>query len=138
MQTDRKNCIFSGNHSGFTLIEVLIAMTIFSIGILAVAGMQSWNTKNNTTGNITTQAAMLARAKMEELKSAADVSALVSGSEINLDPQGQPGGIFARSWTVSNPLGGDSTRQVQVTVSWSRRGRNRSIELTTITLGNGI
>jgi type IV pilus assembly protein PilV len=32
---------------GFTLIEVLIVMTIFSIGILAVAAMQMTSTKGN-------------------------------------------------------------------------------------------
>ena len=55
--------------SGFTLIEVMIALAIFSIGILAVGSMQLWSTKNNTTGNVTTQATMLAREKIEFLKS---------------------------------------------------------------------
>ena len=50
----------SGNSKGFTLIETLIAIAIFSIGILALGSMQLWSVKNTTTGNITTQASMLA------------------------------------------------------------------------------
>ena len=39
---------------GFTLIEVMIALAIFSIGIMAVGSLQLSNYRNNTTGNITT------------------------------------------------------------------------------------
>lgn len=133
----RKQALLKENN-GFTLIEVLIAIAVFSIGILAVASMQLFNTKNNTTGNIMTQATMLARAQIEQLKNAADVTTLANGSDPSLiDENGAPGGIFARSWTVTNPLGGNATRQIQVTVNWNRRGQNRSVVLTTITRGNG-
>ena len=123
---------------GFTLIEVLIAIAVFSIGILAVASMQLWNTKNNTSGNIMTQATMLARAQIEQLKNVADVTTLTNGADPNLiDENGNPGGIFSRAWTVTNPLGGNTSRRIQVTVNWNRRGQNRSVVLTTITRGNG-
>lgn len=124
--------------NGFTLIEVLIAIAVFSVGILAVASMQLWNTKNNTSGNIMTQATMLARAQIEQLKNVADVTTLTNGTDPNLiDESGNPGGIYARSWTVTNPLGGNTSRLIEVTVNWNRRGQNRSVVLTTITRGNG-
>jgi type IV pilus assembly protein PilV len=52
---------------GFTLIEVLIAITIFAIGLLAVAAMQtSAITVNSTAGQITTRMTW-AQDKIEEL-----------------------------------------------------------------------
>jgi len=39
------------NALGFTLVEVLVALTIFSIGILAVAGMQITAIKVNSSSN---------------------------------------------------------------------------------------
>ena len=129
MKTDHKNATLSKKNRGFTLIEVMIAMAIFSIGILAVGSMQLWNTKNNTTGNITTQATMLARQKLEELKTVPDVTALASNSDTV--------GIYARKWDVTNPLGGSTSRQITVTVSWNRRGQNRKVTLESITRGNG-
>ena len=139
MQTDNRKNHFCSRSNGFTLIEVLIAMAIFSIGILAVASMQLWNVKNNTTGNITTLATLLARDQMEQLKNVADVTTLASGTDPNnpVDENGNAGGIFTRSWVVTNPLGGSATRQIQVTVSWTKGGPNRSVVLTSITRGNG-
>ena len=52
---------------GFTLIEVLIALTIFAVGLLAVAAMQtSAITVNSTAGQITTRMTW-AQDKLEEL-----------------------------------------------------------------------
>jgi len=42
-------------HHGFTLIEVLIAMAIFSIGILAVGAMQISSTNSNAGARIQTE-----------------------------------------------------------------------------------
>lgn len=40
--------------SGYTLIEVLIALTIFAVGMLAVAGMQTSGIRmNSTAGKLT-------------------------------------------------------------------------------------
>jgi prepilin-type N-terminal cleavage/methylation domain-containing protein len=121
------------NQSGFTLIEVLIALAIFSIGILALASLQLSSARSTKTGNVVTQATMLARDQIETLRRVTDVTTLSNGSESDVDAQGNPGGIFDRSWTISNPLGGGNTRQITVAVSWNHNGRNRRIELSTIT-----
>lgn len=141
MKTDQKNFTLSDNNKGFTLIETLIAMAIFSIGILAVGSMQIWSVRNTTTGNITTQATQLARAQMEELKSVANVTDLDAGpfEDPNnpIDEDGDAGGIYNSTWAVAAGPGTNS-REITVTVSWSRRGQNRSVVLTSITRGNGI
>ena len=129
---------FSNNKDGFTLIEVLIAMAILAIGMMAVISMQLSAAKNNTKGDLITQATLLAKQKMEELKSVSSVSTLTDGSENDIDQSGASGGIFDRSWTITNPLGGSSTRQLAVTVVWSNRGISSSVVLRSITEGSGI
>jgi len=127
MKTDHRNTRLSKNKRGFTLLEAVMAMAIFSIGILAVGSMQLWNTKNNTTGNLTTQATMLARQKIEELKTVSDLTALANGNDTI--------GIYTRTWEPSNLTG--TSRKLTVTVSWSRQGKNHSVELESVTRGNG-
>ena len=55
------------NSRGFTLIEVLIVIAIFSIGILAVAAMQMTSTKGNASARRITEATALAENKIENL-----------------------------------------------------------------------
>lgn len=52
---------------GFTIIEVLIAMAIFAIGILGVAKMQILATGYNTSSRVYTEAASLGAGQIEEL-----------------------------------------------------------------------
>lgn len=48
------------NHKGFTLIEVLIAMLVLSVGLLGLAGMQATSIKNNQSAYFRSQATQLA------------------------------------------------------------------------------
>jgi type IV pilus assembly protein PilV len=119
---------------GFTLLEVLVAVTIFAIGILAVASMQLTSIQGNA----------FAQAQLERLKSVADVSTdLPIG--ITADPlnpmdenenSGVGGAIYNRSWTVA---AGPSTgsRQVTVTINWRSGMGSHLVTLRTITRGNG-
>ena len=131
----------STNQKGYMLIEALIAIAIFSIGFLAVATMVFSATRNNTRGNILTQANMLARQQMEKLKNTPDITELASdpttSTESGIDANGDPGGIYTRTTTIEDTLKFNTSRAVQVTVNWTRQGRNRSVVLRTITKGNG-
>jgi len=126
-----------GYQKGFSLIELLIAMAILAIAMLAAASMQFNSVRNNTSGNIITQANMLGKAKMEELKSTRDLDDLgLGGTESGLNAEGAPGGIYDLSWTVDNL--GDTARRITVTVQWNRGSKTREISITTNTRGNGV
>lgn len=116
-----------GTNQGFSLIEVLVTMAIFSFGIVAVMTLMLSTTRNNTNGNILTQATMLARAKVEEKKREADAGTPTNELPSNVDMQGNPGGIYTYECVVT-----PGSRQIQVTVSWTRRGQPRSVDLTTL------
>ncbi|MBI3560303.1 MAG: type IV pilus modification protein PilV [Gammaproteobacteria bacterium] len=53
--------IHCNNHSqGFTLLEVMIALVIFSIGLIGLAGLQSLSLQNNQVAYARTMATILA------------------------------------------------------------------------------
>lgn len=56
-----------GGEKGFTLLEVLVALTIFAVGLLGVAGMQITAMKESTTAYLHTAAASVAQSVMEEI-----------------------------------------------------------------------
>lgn len=126
---------------GYLLIEALIAMAIFSIGFLAVGKMIIFTTHNNTRSNIMTQATLLATKTLEDFKNTADIATLAIGEDFSdegpVDEDGNLGGIFTRSWSIRDPVGFNTSRQIEVTVRWTRRGLTRRIVLTTLTRGKG-
>ena len=126
----------ASNQYGFSLIEMMIAMAILSLAMLAAATMQLGSIRNNASGNTVTQASMLAKAQMEVLKNTPDIEDIADGDEFNIDADGQPGGIYNRSWRVVNR--GANARRITVTVEWIKRGKSRSIVISSNTRGNGV
>lgn len=55
------------DHHGFTLVELLVAVTIFAIGLLTVAGMQLSALRANMTAEEISIATALAEGALEEL-----------------------------------------------------------------------
>ncbi len=125
---------------GFSLIELLIAMSVLAFGMLAAASMQYSAVRNNTSGNVSTQAAMLAKAQLEMLKNQdIDSAALAPGDYSDptpIDQNGNPGGIYNRFWRI-DPLG-TSARRIRVTVQWTKFGGPRNVEVRSNTKGSGV
>ena len=124
------------NQKGFSLVELLIAMAILTLAMLAAASMQFGSIRNNASGNLVTVANMLAKSKMEELKNTTDLTTLASDGETGINAEGQPGGIYDRSWTIENL--GTTARRITVTVTWTRGSQTRTIRISSNTRGNGV
>jgi type IV pilus modification protein PilV len=134
----------SHGEEGLTIIEVLIALVILSVGVLAVAKLQTLTVSNTTKANVITQATMLAQTRMDTLKNFEDLIQLdlENGNvETDIDEFGNPGGIFTRTTSVSTmpaPVSG-LARRIQVTVTWqSLWPGHRQVILSSVTQGNGI
>lgn len=82
------------NTKGFTLIEVLIAMVILTIGILTLYSMQIGAIKGNSTANSITTVASIARDQMEQIL-AEDFDNVVTTSTGGTAP------ITSIDWNVS-------------------------------------
>jgi prepilin-type N-terminal cleavage/methylation domain-containing protein len=130
----RKRHLISKNCKGRTMIEVLIAMAIFAIGFVAVGSMVLSTTRNNTAGNIITIGTMLAREKMEYLKTLPIQQMEIQCSE-DLEPE-RLSGAFKRVCDISASFS-ETVKIIEVTVSWNRLGQNREVVLRTLTRGNG-
>ena len=134
MTAHRKKHLLAKNSRGRTMIEVLIAMAIFAIGFLAVGSMVLSTTRNNTAGNIITMATMLAREKIEYLKTL-PLQQMETQCPDDLEAE-HLSGTFERVCDVSASFSG-TVKIIEVTVSWHRRGQNREVVLRTLTRGNG-
>ena len=133
MHRKNTNNPFLTNKKGYMLMEALIATAIFAVGFMAVSTLVFSAARNNTNGNILTQANMFAREKMEELKSKTDLAELDT-----VEAPETVGDIFTRTWTASDPFATGTSRQIQVVVSWMRKGQNEQVVMQTITKGKGI
>ncbi len=56
------------NQHGFTLVEAMIALVIFSIGLLGLAGLQASGMRSNTTSLFRTQAILQATDMAERIR----------------------------------------------------------------------
>jgi len=121
---------------GFTLIEILVAIGLITVGILSfslntIGVMQG----NYISGNYTI-ATSLAQDKMEELLGQAsftDVDNCTNPPDQDITATGGTGGIYDRCWKIAdpNPSLGANLKQIDVTVSW-RDYLSRTVTLSTL------
>ena len=113
---------------GFTLIELLISLIIFSVGLLAIAGMQIVSIKGNHFSSNVTQAAVLAQNKLEHLRNLSYEDPELGGGQPPEQIK-ESGIVYTVEYGV-NPLG-NCTKKITVTVQWTDQV-NHSISLSTI------
>ena len=134
MKCDRNIYSRLTGRAGITLIEVLIAMTIFAVGLLGIGQLVGATLRNNTTGHTLTRATMLAQEKIETLK-LLPIDAMRDQCPEDGEPE-KIGTIFERRCTVDESYS-SSVNIIEVTVSWKHNGQNRDVTLKTMTLGGG-
>ena len=110
---------------GFTLIEVLIAVTIFAVGLLAIAAMQTSAIRMNSTGNRLTELSAVSIDYFEDLMRrsyATDPLLAVGGPYTDSTPDG-----YNVSWWVTNgPTA--NTRNIRLTVV----GNGKRLEIRSV------
>lgn len=79
MNRDRRG---APNH-GFTLVELLVALTILAIGVLAVSTMQLNATRNGSVGDVLSMGLALAESRVELLRTSDPLTDLVEGSAVD-------------------------------------------------------
>ena len=117
----------SSSSTGVTLVELMVSLVVFSIGVLAIMAMTIMSIKGNSLANRMTQANFLAQDKMEELLSQ-DVASLSGSSDTP--------GNYARSWAVAlnDPIDPtDSSQWITVTVTWTDTNGDHQMRLKSYT-----
>lgn len=126
---NKRGHIFSKN--GFTIIEIMIALTFLAITLLATANIIINLARNGALTRKKTSACNLCQAKIESLKSLGYDS--VAGSEENnLDESGNPAGPFSRRAIVTAAGSITDTKVITVTVSWGDFFKNYRVSLRTL------
>ena len=117
---------FFKKSSGFTLIEILVALVIFSISVLAFAGLTVTATRTGSYGGRMTEAVTFAQDKFEELK-INSWDNIVSGADQKTGPTGIN---YTRNWKVLEKETRD-LKTVSLTIDWNDRV-DHSISLFTV------
>lgn len=96
------------NADGFTILEVMIGLVIFSLGLLLLMSMMVISIQGNEWSEHHTQSIQLIREKMEQLKNTPE-TALTSGNDAV--------GLYSRSWRVTQV--NSELKGVSVKVTWA-------------------
>jgi prepilin-type N-terminal cleavage/methylation domain-containing protein len=108
--------------AGFSLIELLVAMTLFAIAALGLSASVALVSRAGVLSDHLTRATILAQDKLEEL--ASHHAPLDEGADAP-----HPG--FTREWSVSPDDPEVGVTRVDVTVTWEGSG-SPSIALVTL------
>ena len=137
------------NVCGLTMIEVLVASTVLTIGLLGMIAMQGRTMWGIGYGRHVSNVTTLLESKVEEMRLLAWVDPdLVAGNHV--DPQNpltetgsaasesepDPSAIFNRSWSVTDvddeANGSIDRKDVALTLSWRRAGDHAITLITSI------
>ncbi len=110
---------------GFTLIEVMIAMVLTALAVMGIIALYVTETRASAFSRHTTEAAVLAQDKLENLRTAGP-AAPVSTIETNLNERGQAGGIYKRTTTETLTA---NYADLTVQIDWADDGLAHSITM---------
>ncbi len=119
---------------GFTLLELLIAISIFAIGLLSIAGMQITAIRTNSSANTMTAGSALAGGILEEIMAwPADQAALkTNSSNVAWDFDRSPGSTLTQKFINGS---GQYTATYSVTTNYN--GNTDLSRITVVASGNG-
>ena len=104
--------------NGFTLVEVLIALTIFAIGILGIASMQAWGLRGNASAIWHSEAATYAADQIEQLMTIPYDDLISGGPSQTTVTQGD----YNITYTVTPETPIPYTTTITVNVTWNDHG----------------
>jgi len=137
MRTPRKptKYISGDNQAGFTIIEVLMAIIILSLGLMAYGVTSGTLITKNTRSTQESIAITLAQDQLEELKAVVLSDGMTGDQNINEEGlEGAGHDVFNRIWTVNAAPTADFPcncyYDVNVIVAWNNDGPHQ-VELNT-------
>jgi prepilin-type N-terminal cleavage/methylation domain-containing protein len=103
---------------GFSLIEILIAIVILSISLLALAGLMATTSRNTSFGGHITEAATYAQDQLEQLRVTSWGS--IANNWVDTSGAGTRTGPSGITYTRTlNVVTSGNIKTVTITVSWT-------------------
>jgi prepilin-type N-terminal cleavage/methylation domain-containing protein len=143
VKTFKANMALKGlkSQQGFTLLEILVAITLMLIGVFAVLGMQTVALQSNSIANQLTVATSLASEALEDISSSnwTVVGTSLSNGTITMN-NGADTSYGSYSYqsagaynimctpTLNSPISG--IVRLDVTATYSYKGNNKSVTMT--------
>ncbi|MCA1795020.1 MAG: prepilin-type N-terminal cleavage/methylation domain-containing protein [Desulfobacteraceae bacterium] len=104
---------------GFTILEILIAMSIFAIGILGVAKMQLTAVNDNTGTRKYTEASAWGISQIERIMATSYDDASLEDGESGSDTDPQE--IYTINWSVTESDPVPDVKKIEILVSWGNQ-----------------
>lgn len=125
------------DNRGMTLVEVMVGMTVFAVGLLGLSRVLFSVMHSNVTSKNTVIATNLAHQRMEQIASSLRYS-VINTTNFPSEEYGDIGGgaeeftQFRRNVAISdslNAVGNSVIKEVTVRVEWRAQGGVRNVEL---------
>jgi type IV pilus assembly protein PilV len=134
MRSKRRLRLIVKRNEGFTLLEVMIALVVLSVGLLGLAALQLVAVKGNAFSSEMTNATMLAQQHAETLK-------CLPFTDANLDPNGNPhttigsskGVQYTVTWNVTDDSPDTNMKTINLSVRWTSLRQGTASEAATVT-----
>ncbi len=112
---------------GFSLVELLVALTIFMIAVLGMAPLLITHIRVNSQNQLRTVAQDIAVEEMDRLQ-VVDYPDLAA---VSADPTTMRGTYSMVRTVETDQPGADQTR-IKIAVSWSHQGSNKSYQIVAV------
>jgi type IV pilus assembly protein PilV len=134
MMSEKDHCKseIMGNQGGFTLLEVIMAISILTVGLLAVASMQISAMRGNEMSMIYSESTERVQDRVEKIMTQ-DFSSLkdtdsdgltgLDHTGDNADDKDESDETYKVYWNIADNTPVHGVKTIRVIVQWQRRGK---------------
>ena len=126
MKTKRECCSRCAPSEGFSLTELVAAMTIFSVGVMACVELYTVSLRSTSDSLDYTKAVFLAQQRLEETLAEGSLTVSMDSGDFG---EAYPHHTYEMEIEDADQ---DGLMMVHITVLWTARGVEKQYELTTL------